>query len=82
MCTESKPRDKLQWDTGEEEMGVIPPRGKTNAEQAPTVEERLELFDQATRRQKVRERRGGKASAGPPAHGWKRDDVYERDIAD
>jgi hypothetical protein len=42
-----------------------------------SVEERLRLFDEATRRQRRRQA-GRKYLKEPPDRGWKREDLYDR----
>ncbi len=42
-----------------------------------TVEERLELFDRATERQRRREATRGPRETSPD-RGWRRDDLYDR----
>ena len=73
-----RPGDELQWIAAGEAIRVIP-AGKNNlAAQERTVKERLELFDQATQRQRRRQRKAGKAVSRPAARGWKRDALYGR----
>jgi hypothetical protein len=50
-----------------------------------TVEERLELFDRATERQRQREVNAGKKGSKAAARGgrgWTREDIYRRGRAD
>jgi len=55
-----RPGDELQWIAAGEAIRVIP-AGKNNLnEQERTVKERLELFDQATQRQRRRQAKAGK----------------------
>ncbi len=77
-----KPGDELQWVAAGEAIRVIPPRGKKLAEQVRTVEERLELFDQATQRQKQRKKKAGNRLPRAAARGWKREDLYDRGLPD
>ena len=73
-----RPGDELQWIAAGEAIRVIP-AGKNNlAEQERTVKERLELFDQATQRQRRRQTKAGKAVSRPAARGWKREELYGR----
>ncbi len=77
-----KPGDELRWVAVGEAIHVIPV-GKNNlVEQERTVKERLELFDQATRRQKRRQRKAGKAVSRATARGWKREELYDRSLPD
>ena len=77
-----RPGDQLQWIAAGEAIHVIP-EGKNNlAEQARTVEERLELFDRATQRQRRRQGKAGKAISRTAARGWKREELYGRGLPD
>ena len=77
-----RPGDQLQWIAAGDAIHVIPLGKNKLAEQERTVKERLELFDQATRRQKRRQRKAGKACPRPAARGWKREELYGRGLAD
>jgi len=46
---------------------------------APTTEGRLRLFDQATERQRARQR-GQRRGRAPHARGWKREELYHRGV--
>ena len=69
-----RPGDELEWIAAGDSIRVIPADKK---EPRPDPERRLQLFDEATRRQKRRQR--GKARRKTPANrGWKREDLYVR----
>jgi len=77
-----RPGDELQWIAAGEAIQVIP-RGKNRlVEQVRTVEERLELFDRATQRQRRRQRKMGKAGPPSAARGWRREELYSRGFPD
>ena len=69
-----RPGDDIQWQPAGTVIQVVPP-GK----QAPvlSLEARLKLFDAATIRQKLRQRRQGKPGRVAD-RGWRREDVYTR----
>ena len=77
-----RPGDELQWIAAGEAIHVIPGGRNNLAEQARTVEERLELFDRATQRQRRRQGKAGKAVSRPAARGWKREELYGRGLPD
>jgi len=70
-----RPGMNLRWVPAGEGIRVEPPA----AQPAPVVdlETRLRLFDEATQRQLVRNRRGGRRSSKGD-RGWKRADLYQR----
>lgn len=69
-----RPGDDIQWQPAGTVIQVVPP-GK----QAPllSLEDRLKLFDAATIRQKLRQRRRGKPARATD-RGWRRADAYTR----
>ena len=76
-----RPGDELQWIAAGEAIRVIP-AGKNNLnEQERQVKERLELFDQATQRQKRRQARACKI-VSPADRGWKREELYGSSLPD
>jgi bifunctional DNA-binding transcriptional regulator/antitoxin component of YhaV-PrlF toxin-antitoxin module len=80
-----RPGDELQWVPAGEVIRVIPSRRGRKRSQAPTVEERLELFDKATQRQRRRQessRKSGAAPAKSEDRGWKREELYRRGLSD
>jgi AbrB family looped-hinge helix DNA binding protein len=68
-----KPGIELEWQAAGDIIHVVPPQAAS-----PTRDrrERLRLFDQATARQRARE----KGRTLPPAknRGWTREDLYDR----
>jgi AbrB family looped-hinge helix DNA binding protein len=70
-----KPGDEIVFEGGGDVIRVLPPgRGGQRADLAV----RLKLFDQATERQRLRQR-GRRRSARPPTdRGWTREELYER----
>jgi bifunctional DNA-binding transcriptional regulator/antitoxin component of YhaV-PrlF toxin-antitoxin module len=68
------PGDEIAWEAAGDVIRVVP-AGRPR--EPVTVEDRLRLFDQATERQRRRERSGGRRS---PARkrGWRREDLYRR----
>jgi AbrB family looped-hinge helix DNA binding protein len=76
-----RPGDELQWTVVGETIRVIPAGKGKGGQETRTVKERLELFDQATQRLRRRQARIGKAPR-PADRGWKREDLYGRDLSD
>lgn len=79
-----RPGDELQWVPAGEVIRVIPSKRRTRS-QVPTLEERLELFDKATQRQRRREgalRKTGAVPAKSGDRGWKREELYRRGLSD
>jgi len=77
-----RPGDELQWIAAGEAIYVVPTGNNNLAQQPRAMEDRLELFDQATERQKRRQRKAGKATSRSAARGWKREELYGRGLAD
>lgn len=70
------PGDELDWLPAGDSIRVRPAVEATSTDDPAR---RLELFDAATERQRLRE--GGAPAREPGAHGdrgWSRDDLYER----
>ncbi|HUR83330.1 MAG TPA: AbrB/MazE/SpoVT family DNA-binding domain-containing protein [Thermoanaerobaculia bacterium] len=67
-----EPGDDLAWRILGDELRVVP-AAKTRTW---TVEQRLALFDAATRRQATRNRAGRESSSRD--RGWTREELYER----
>lgn len=77
-----KPGDMLQWTAVGETIRVTPVgKGRPNRE-GRTVEERLQLFDEASGRRRRRQAKLRKAAARAVDRGWKREDLYGRDPSD
>ncbi len=68
-----QPGDDVQWEAAGEIIRVIPPR---RAVPERTRDERLEIFDQATRRQAQRQTRREVSTSSE--RGWSRDELYDR----
>lgn len=69
-----KPGDEITWVAAGDWIRVLPANAM-RATMAPDVDARLKLFDEATRRQRARNR-SVKPSTG--TRGWKREDLYDR----
>ena len=76
-----RPGDELQWIPAGESIRVLPPNALAES-QTLALEQRLELFDKATKRQRQREAEGAKDHKGEKDRGWKREDLYHRGRAD
>ena len=66
-----RPGDEIDWRIAGEELRI------TRAKQPLSIEERLALFDRATKRQAVRNRRRRREQTVSD-RGWKREDLYDR----
>ena len=83
---EIRPGDDLEWIPAGDAIRLIPSKAFRMGAHARTVEERLELFDQSTMRQRAREAnpppQEASAEAGWKPHeiarGWRREDLYTR----
>jgi AbrB family looped-hinge helix DNA binding protein len=80
-----KPGDELQWTAAGEAIRVTPPGKGNRRQETRSVKERLDLFDQATERQRRRQAKVGRGVARgvarPADRGWKREDLYGRDFS-
>jgi AbrB family looped-hinge helix DNA binding protein len=76
-----RPGDELQWIAAGEAIRVILAGKNNRDEQERTVKERLELFDQATQRQRRRQAKAGKV-VSPAVRGWKREELYGSSFPD
>jgi AbrB family looped-hinge helix DNA binding protein len=66
------PGDQIRWEAAGDAIRVVREgRGPT-----VDVEARLRVFDQATRRQRARQRKGRRPRAS--RRGWTREELYER----
>ncbi len=71
-----KPGDEIEFQPAGETIRIVTQKSRW-ADQL-SVEERLRLFDEATARQRQREK-AMKLPADPPTkRDWKREDLYER----
>src|ERR1700675_4963756 len=77
-----RPGDDLEWLPAGESIRVVK-RLATERTEPSTLKERLQLFDQATARQ--RKRRAGSATRQPSAarqsRGWTREELYHRGLS-
>ena len=69
-----RPGDQIEWVAADNVIRVVPVRLNRKPQ---SVDARLSLFDQATERQKRRERQRSIRKAGA-GRGWKREDLYRR----
>jgi len=76
-----RPGDELQWSAAGEGIRVTL-LGKRGHRAARTAQERLELFDQATERQRRWQAKMGKTAPPRSSRGWRREDLYGRDLSD
>jgi AbrB family looped-hinge helix DNA binding protein len=67
------PGDEIIWEAAGDVIRVIPARRMP----AGGINSRLRLFDQATTRQRERERTGVRAGGGE-SRGWTREELYGR----
>jgi AbrB family looped-hinge helix DNA binding protein len=68
-----EPGDEVEFIPAGDSIRVVP---LSAAAEPPDVARRLQLFDQATARQRARQR--GAKRAGVKTRGWKREELYER----
>jgi bifunctional DNA-binding transcriptional regulator/antitoxin component of YhaV-PrlF toxin-antitoxin module len=68
-----RPGDDIQWQPAGNVIRVVPPGTQTPV---LSLEDRLKLFDTATIRQKVRQRR--RKPGRTVDRGWRREDAYTR----
>jgi bifunctional DNA-binding transcriptional regulator/antitoxin component of YhaV-PrlF toxin-antitoxin module len=66
-----RPGDEITWVAAGESIRVLP----ANASAQPDTDTRLRLFDEASRRQRGRNK-GTKPATG--TRGWTREDLYDR----
>ena len=72
-----RPGDDIEWVPAGDVIRVIPP---AQAVPAGAIDSRLNLFDQATRRQQART--SGRSQKQPRSRGWTREELYRRGRAD
>jgi len=68
-----RPGDEISWESAGDVIRVVP--GGRRA--SPNRDARLRLFDQATARQRLRNRAVARAASGA-RRGWSREDLYDR----
>ena len=66
------PGDEIEWEAAGDAIRVVPPRARPAADPAT----RLRLFDQATARQRRRDK--GRRPSRPADRGWTREELYRR----
>jgi len=78
-----RPGDDLEWLPAGEAIRVV--KRDAEAAEPATVKERLQLFDQATARQRKRQAEFGKkrlaASSRSQGRGWTREEFYDRGLS-
>ena len=67
-----EPGDEVEWQAAGDAIRVVPLREKPSRD----VATRLRLFDQATARQRAREK--GARPSPAQGRGWSREDLYRR----
>ena len=72
-----EPGAEIEWLPAGDAIRVVPPAG----ERATDPKGRLELFDRATERQRLRQS-GKDARVTPGERGWRREDLYVHGRAD
>jgi AbrB family looped-hinge helix DNA binding protein len=72
-----RPGDEIEFLPGTDSLRLLSPE-KTRHD----VEDRLRWFDQATRRQRERERKRRPAETSAIDRGWTREDLYNPDSPD
>jgi len=76
-----RPGDNLDWLPAGDAIRVVK-RDAAEAAEPATVKERLQLFDQATARQRKRQGSGKRRPvAGSQTRGWTREGLYERGLS-
>lgn len=80
-----RPGDELEWIPAGETIRILPVGRKRKLGRELSVKERLELFDQATERQRQREAMVDKeavtSSESDADRGWTREDIYIRGLS-
>jgi len=78
-----RPGDDLEWLPAGKAIRVV--KRDAEAAEPATVKERLQLFDQATARQRKRQAEFGKkrlaAGSRSQVRGWTREELYERGLS-
>jgi bifunctional DNA-binding transcriptional regulator/antitoxin component of YhaV-PrlF toxin-antitoxin module len=79
-----RPGDELQWSPAGEFIRVVAVGRGHKAEEDLSIQDRLELFDKATQRQRKRQAalRKSATKVRTKDRGWKREDLYNRGLAD
>ncbi|HEV2856505.1 MAG TPA: AbrB/MazE/SpoVT family DNA-binding domain-containing protein [Thermoanaerobaculia bacterium] len=69
-----RPGDEIEFMPGEDSLRILLSPEKTRYD----AENRLRLFDQATQRQREREKGRNRAEASETDRGWTREELYDR----
>jgi antitoxin component of MazEF toxin-antitoxin module len=72
-----KPGDEIEWQPDGDGIRLI----LSSSEEQLSVEERLKLFDESTRRQRAREQRQGPVEPAQERD-WTREELYDRGCPD
>ncbi|HEX9726009.1 MAG TPA: AbrB/MazE/SpoVT family DNA-binding domain-containing protein [Vicinamibacteria bacterium] len=74
-----RPGDDIEWSAAAGAIRITPVREKSTID----VRRRVELFDQATKRQQTRDKKRRRAREQEPGkRGWSREELYRRGRAD
>lgn len=77
-----RPGDELQWTPAGESIRVSLARSRTKAEQTLSLKEKLELFDQGSKRlskiQREQSKNAVRLKARRQNRGWTREELYDR----
>lgn len=76
-----KPGDEVEFQAAGDSIRLVPAAQRVRQPKL-SIEERLRLFDEATARQREREKHMKLPSKPPKNRGWKREDLYTRDQPD
>ena len=70
-----QPGDDIEWSAAAGAIRIAPAKGKKTVD----LKRRVQLFDQATRRQQARDKKYQKSKHKKPAErGWTREELYRR----
>jgi AbrB family looped-hinge helix DNA binding protein len=70
-----RPGDEIEWEPAGDAIRILPPG---SAPAAVDRQERLRIFDAATRRQAEREAGAGRRPKTDEDRGWTREELYQR----
>lgn len=80
-----RPGDEIEWTAAEDSIRVEPVRGNPRVGQNLTLQERVELFDQGTKRldkiQADQLKKVASSKARGTNRGWTREELYERGVS-
>lgn len=69
-----RPGDEIEFMPGEDSLSIL----LSPEPRQYDLEDRLKLFDQATQRQREREKKRTRAADSATDRGWTREDLYDR----